>query len=291
MKRSETRGTVRIFPPAPAGQRNDLRQLAFRTIAGTDALSGNDCFFYLGTETNNNTWCYLDLALETKMKTLLSSWSIVKVNGIRIWCKDLYVDDIILSGGSMERTYQLVPGAAIGGYLSSVGAALAGVLVRGILSSRIEAIMSFNRLAIYATFSLCVVTSTFGCVIDRHGIQQGRWRLAAESPLPGWFSNGAGIPRDQIEVDIFTYERGNSADWKMRFIVKAVPNRKLAEAEGRGRFHPDSDPDNPSRKPGNSRWIVRVKGIEEVYEVRRDDPGGPNTVAIVTTSLRPNESQ
>ena len=36
-----------------------------------------------------------------------------------VWANDVYIDDMILSGGSMEKSYQLIPGASIGGYIGA----------------------------------------------------------------------------------------------------------------------------------------------------------------------------
>jgi RHS repeat-associated protein len=94
------------------------RQIIFKTATGTDAMDGaNNPRYHIGTSYNDGEWHYLEFDLDPWLNVLLPSETILTVNAVRLFGKDLYVDDITLSGGALEKSYALIPGAAIGGYL------------------------------------------------------------------------------------------------------------------------------------------------------------------------------
>jgi RHS repeat-associated protein len=51
------------------------------------------------------------------LQAIKAGETITQIYGINLRCKNLYVDDIILSGGSIQKVYQVTPGAATGQYL------------------------------------------------------------------------------------------------------------------------------------------------------------------------------
>jgi hypothetical protein len=93
-------------------------QLSFDTGTGTDANSGSCATDFIGNEGtwNDGQWHYLELDLAARLGTG-STLALAKVHGLIVHGVDLYVDDVILSGGALERSYQIYPGASIGGTL------------------------------------------------------------------------------------------------------------------------------------------------------------------------------
>ena len=68
---------------------------------------------------NGAEWNYMEFDLEARLKQLRPGASVLTVDGVWFWARDLYVDDIVLSGGGLEKSYQLNPSAAISGYLGA----------------------------------------------------------------------------------------------------------------------------------------------------------------------------
>lgn len=95
------------------------RTMFFVANTGTDFKFGSFLTYYIGTSWNDGTWRYLELDLAPKLAALESGATISEVYGFVVQCKDIYLDDIIISGGAMEKSYQLLPGAAIAGYLGT----------------------------------------------------------------------------------------------------------------------------------------------------------------------------
>jgi hypothetical protein len=64
--------------------------------------------------------------LEAKLQEQIPGEELVQVDGLYFYAKEIYVDDFALSSGRLEKSYALIPGAAIGGYLGAQSGAAGG---------------------------------------------------------------------------------------------------------------------------------------------------------------------
>lgn len=96
-------------------------QVNFVTTSGSDWFDGTWMMeFYLNTNLfNNGAWNYLEVDIRNKFKTMLPYDDIAEVEALCFWANDIQVDDIVLSGHSLTRSYQVVPGQSLGGVLGS----------------------------------------------------------------------------------------------------------------------------------------------------------------------------
>lgn len=94
----------------------------FVTDTGTDSNSNGCIYHHLGnnsdTNFNDGQWHYLELDLNAYAQSFLSD-SVYVIDGLVIKGANVYVDDIVLSGAALGKTYQLHFGAWINGSLGS----------------------------------------------------------------------------------------------------------------------------------------------------------------------------
>ena len=82
--------------------------MRFVTTTGTDTIDGNKLWYYIGTSFNDDQWHYMEFDLDQRVKDLLGSgYNLKKVFYFMTRCRDLYLDDLVLSGGMLRRTYQV----------------------------------------------------------------------------------------------------------------------------------------------------------------------------------------
>jgi hypothetical protein len=94
------------------------RIIKYRADPGTNTLDAFDNpVIYLGTEFNDWVWHYYEFDLEDDLQSLLPDEELVVVNGLRFDSAGISIDDMKLGTGRLEKSYALIPGAAIGGYL------------------------------------------------------------------------------------------------------------------------------------------------------------------------------
>jgi len=94
--------------------------MRFVTTTGTDTIDGNNLWYYVGTSYNDDKWHYMEFDLDQRVKDLLGSgYNLKKVFYFMTRCRDLYLDDMVLSGGELRRSYQVVPKKSIGAVLGA----------------------------------------------------------------------------------------------------------------------------------------------------------------------------
>jgi RHS repeat-associated protein len=94
------------------------RFMHFRSTDGSPYISTHPNY-PLGEALEDGDWHYLELELQAWLEALYADETITAVNGMQIQALDIYVDDIVLGGGRLRRSRQVVPGAALGGVLGS----------------------------------------------------------------------------------------------------------------------------------------------------------------------------
>lgn len=75
--------------------------------------------YYIGSTYNDGEWHYIEFDLEERLKSTDASDYLIKLYGIQVNCKEAYVDDIIFSGGQLEKSLQIIPGLPVGGLLGA----------------------------------------------------------------------------------------------------------------------------------------------------------------------------
>jgi RHS repeat-associated protein len=95
------------------------RALQFPLDDGAPGWSDGEPCVPVGAQFATNQWHYLELDLSAELHKVLPGETITKINGLEVWAAKLRLADIVLSGGVCKRSYEVVPGAAIGGVLGS----------------------------------------------------------------------------------------------------------------------------------------------------------------------------
>ena len=98
---------------------NTSDQRSLNWVIGSGSFSDTSTCKYLSNYAtyNDGGWHYVELDLKGQLAS--KGETIKKVNGLVLRGADLYVDDVVLSGGVMVNTYQLVPQGRTGSYLGS----------------------------------------------------------------------------------------------------------------------------------------------------------------------------
>ena len=91
--------------------------MTFISGDGVDVSDGACRYFYMGTHLNDDAWHELDLPLDDLL-TSLTGETLSAVTGLVVSANDLYLDGFHPEVGAMIASYQLIPGAAIGGVLA-----------------------------------------------------------------------------------------------------------------------------------------------------------------------------
>ena len=91
--------------------------MTFISGDGVDVSDGACRYFYMGTHLNDDAWHELDLPLDDLL-TSLTGETLSAVTGLVVSASDLYLDGFHPETGAMIASYQLIPGAAIGGVLA-----------------------------------------------------------------------------------------------------------------------------------------------------------------------------
>jgi RHS repeat-associated protein len=68
---------------------------------------------------NDNQWHYVEADLNAIVDMEYPGHTVARVDGLMVLGGDVYLDDIVFSGGRLRRSRQIVPGAALGGVLGS----------------------------------------------------------------------------------------------------------------------------------------------------------------------------
>jgi RHS repeat-associated protein len=89
------------------------------SVPGATGKTGSNVIYYLGSAMNDNEWHYVEADLNAIVDAEYPGHTVARVDGIMALCDDLYLDDIVLGGGRLRRSRQVVPGAALGGVLGS----------------------------------------------------------------------------------------------------------------------------------------------------------------------------